>query len=148
MIRFAVVGVANTLIDVGLFWMLYAPLGLFAANLLSTSTGMVFSFLMNGQHTFGASQVTLRQAVLFLATNAFTMWLLQPLLMLLSHDYSSAPLILAKVVALAGSVVVNFVLYRYVVWPREGTRDRATGQPASRILVAPSASTASVPEAS
>ena len=79
-VGFALVGIVNTLIDVVLFWVLHAPLGIVAANFVSTSAGMTFSFLVNGRHSFGASQVTLRQALLFLATNAFTMWLLQPLL--------------------------------------------------------------------
>jgi putative flippase GtrA len=78
---------------------------------------MTFSFLVNGRHTFGASRVTVRQAVLFLGTNAFTMWLLQPVLIQAAYDVAQAPLMAAKVAALGGSVVANFLLYRYVVWP-------------------------------
>ena len=118
-IRFAAVGVANTAIDIVLFWVLNAPLGMVAANFLSTSAGMTFSFLVNGRHTFGSSQVTRRQAMLFLATNAVTMWLLQPALIATASHTFAAPLVVAKVVALGGSVVANFLLYRYVVWPRE-----------------------------
>jgi len=123
LIRFGTVGVANTAIDVALFWVLHAPLGIFAANFLSTSAGMTFSFLVNGRHTFGATRVTARQALLFLATNAFTMWLLQPLLMYAAFEVGAVPLMLAKVIALGGSVVGNFLLYRYVVWPRERVTD-------------------------
>jgi putative flippase GtrA len=119
LIRFGTVGVANTAIDVALFWVLHAPLGIFAANFLSTSAGMTFSFLVNGRLTFGASRLTARQALLFLATNAFTMWVLQPVLMYAAVQVAETPLMLAKVVALGGSVVGNFLLYRYVVWPRE-----------------------------
>lgn len=116
-VRFAAVGVANTAIDVVLFWMLQPTMGILAANFLSTSAGMTFSFLVNGRHTFGASRVTVRQAVLFLGTNAFTMWLLQPVLIQAAYDVAQAPLMAAKVAALGGSVVANFLLYRYVVWP-------------------------------
>ena len=123
LIRFGTVGVANTAIDVALFWVLHAPLGIFAANFLSTSAGMTFSFVVNGRHTFGATRVTARQALLFLATNAFTMWLLQPLLMYAAFEIGAVPLMLAKVIALGGSVVGNFLLYRYVVWPRERVTD-------------------------
>jgi putative flippase GtrA len=119
LIRFGTVGIANTAIDVALFWVLHAPFGILAANFLSTTAGMTFSFLINGRHTFGASRVTTRQALLFLATNALTMWLLQPVLMYATFEVAAAPLMLAKVVALGGSVVGNFLLYRYVVWPRE-----------------------------
>jgi putative flippase GtrA len=54
-VRFATVGAADTAIDVALFWMLQAPLGILCANVVSTSAGMVFSFLVNGRHTFGVS---------------------------------------------------------------------------------------------
>jgi putative flippase GtrA len=116
-VRFATVGAVNTAIDVALFWALQPALGILAANFWSTSAGMAFSFLVNGRHTFGASRVRLRQAVLFLGANAFSMWLLQPLLIHAAYEAAAAPLLLAKVVALGGSVVANFLLYRYVVWP-------------------------------
>lgn len=128
MLRFATVGVANTAIDVALFWLLHASLGVFVANFVSTSTGMTFSFLVNGRHTFGASRVTARQAVLFLATNASTMWVLQPALISAAHEMAPVPLMLAKLAALGGSVVVNFLLYRYVVWSQE-TRAAAPSAP-------------------
>jgi putative flippase GtrA len=117
-VRFCSVGVANTAIDVVLFWALAGPLGILAANFVSTSAGMAFSFLANGRHTFGASRLTLRQAVLFLATNGFTMWLLQPLVIATLHGHFSAPLMIAKLVSLGASVVSNFLLYRFVVWPQ------------------------------
>jgi putative flippase GtrA len=116
-VRFLVVGVCNTAIDLVLFWMLNAPLGIVLANFVSTSAGMTFSFLVNGRHTFGAARVTLRQAVLFVAANGATMWVLQPLLIHAVHDVATVPLMAAKVVALGGSVVANYLLYRYVVWP-------------------------------
>ena len=127
-VRFATVGIMNTTIDVVLFWVLHAPLGILAANFLSTSAGMTFSFLANGRHTFGASRVTVRQAALFLATNGFTMWLLQPLLIHAAYDVVAVPLMVAKVMALGGSVVANFLLYRYVVWPVRAGAPEARGR--------------------
>lgn len=118
-VRFAAIGVVNTAIDVVLFWVLHAPLGIVAANFVSTSAGMTFSFVANGRHTFGATRLTLRQALLFLGTNGLTMWVLQPLLIQAAYDLASAPLMAAKLVALSGSVVANFLLYRTVVWPLE-----------------------------
>jgi putative flippase GtrA len=136
LIRFGTVGVVNTAIDVALFWALHAPFGILAANFLSTTAGMTFSFLVNGRHTFGASRVNSRQALLFLAANAFTMWLLQPILMYCALDLVTAPLMLAKVVALGGSVVGNFLLYRYVVWPREPGPEPTQVRPAAARLPA------------
>lgn len=117
MVRFAGVGVLNTLIDVGLFWLLHPHLGITAANFVSTSAGMTFSFVVNGLFTFSSQRLTLRHALLFLATTGTTMWLLQPLVihgLLLVVD----PVIVAKVLAIGFSFVVNFAAYRYVVWPR------------------------------
>ncbi len=133
--RFLAVGICNTAIDVVLFWVLNAPLGITLANFVSTSAGMTFSFLVNGRHTFGASRVTVRQAVLFVASNGATMWLLQPLLIHAVHDVVSVPLMAAKVVALGGSVVANFLLYRYVVWPvsTASPEARGTGVGAGRL---------------
>ena len=129
--RFAVVGLANTAIDLLLFWVLHAPLGIVLANFVSTSTGMTFSFLVNGHHTFGAARVTVRQAVLFVAANGATMWVLQPVLIHATHDVVAVPLMIAKVVALGGSVVANFLLYRYVVWPERASESDAGGLAAS-----------------
>jgi putative flippase GtrA len=130
LVRFCTVGVANTVIDVVLFWALVAPLGILAANFVSTSAGMTFSFVLNGRHTFGASRLTMRQGFLFVATNGFTMWLLQPLLIATAHDVFATPLMFAKVISLGGSVVANFLLYRFVVWPRSSTtRTSRAGDP-------------------
>jgi putative flippase GtrA len=116
-VRFAKVGVANTAIDVALFWVLQPLVGILCANVVSTSAGMLFSFLVNGRHTFGATRLTGRQARAFLGSNALTMWLLQPLVIGGAHGLLGTPLLMAKVLALGGSVVANFLLYRYVVWP-------------------------------
>src|SRR3954465_13156382 len=72
-VRFLTVGVCNTAIDLVLFWMLNAPLGIVLANSVSTSAPLGFTFLVNGRHAFGAARVTLRQAVLFVASNGATM---------------------------------------------------------------------------
>jgi putative flippase GtrA len=119
--RFAVVGVVNTAIDVALFALLNAPLGVLVANFVSTSAGMTFSFLVNGRFTFEARRPTLRHAVLFVAANGSTMWVLQPLLITLAHDTLAAPMMVAKLAGLGVSVVANFLLYRYVVWPERAS---------------------------
>jgi putative flippase GtrA len=125
--RFAAVGLVNTAIDVALFAVLHAPLGIVAANFVSTSAGMTFSFLVNGRFTFGARRVALRDAVLFVAATGGTMWLLQPSLILLAHDLLAAPVMIAKVASLSVSVLANFLLYRYVVWPDRAAESAGGG---------------------
>lgn len=122
--RFAAVGVANTLIDIGLFMLLHDGIGIIGANFISTSAGMMFSFVVNGLFTFRADRLTLRHAVLFLATTGLTMWLVQPLVihgllgLLDGLDVDGDLLVLAvKVLAIGVSFALNFAAYRWVVWP-------------------------------
>lgn len=107
-----------------MFLLLHDRLGIVAANTVSTSAGMAFSFVVNGRFTFGAERLTPRHAALFLATTGTTMWLVQPLViegLLRAADavgtYPGAPLVLiAKLLAIGVCVLLNFAAYRYVVW--------------------------------
>ena len=71
--------------------------------------------------------MTLRQAVLFVGSNGVTMWVLQPLADPRGAERDRVPLMVAKVLALGGTVVANFLLYRYVVWPDRGLDGLAGG---------------------
>lgn len=117
----------NTLLDVGLFVLLHDRLGITLANLVSTSAGMTFSFVVNGLVTFRAGRLTLRHAALFLATTGTVMWLLQPLfihaLLALAgttglDDDASSVVLAVKLASVALSFCCNFAAYRWVVWPR------------------------------
>lgn len=96
------------------------------ANLVSTSAGMTLSFVANGLVTFRADRLTLRQAGLFLATTGTTMWLLQPLVITAVLQVVDV-LLLAKLAAIGGCLVVNFVAYRHVVWPSARSADTSAG---------------------
>lgn len=118
-LRFAGVGVVNTLLDLGLFLLLEDDLGIVLANVVSTSAGMTFSFVVNGLLTFRAGRLTLRHALLFLSTTGAVLWLVQPLVI---HALVGVvePLVLVKLLSIGFSFVANFVAYRYVVWPATG----------------------------
>lgn len=115
--RFAGVGVINTLIDVGLFLLLHDALGIVMANFVSTSAGMTFSFVVNGLVTFKAGRLTLRHALLFVSTTGLVMWVLQPLVI---HALLGVVdmLLVVKLLSIGVSIVANFAAYRYLVWPR------------------------------
>ena len=130
-LRFAAVGVCNTLIDAVLFVLLHTTLGITLANLVSSSAGMLFSFFVNGRFTFGAARPTVRHGLLFVATTGLVMWVAQPLLI---HGWlwvlEQAPELsvgsvatddvrigLAKLASIACCLVLNFLAYRFVVWP-------------------------------
>lgn len=91
-------------------------LGILLANFVSTSAGMTFSFVVNGLVTFRAGRLTLRHALLFLATTGVVMWALQPVVIHLLVDVIDEILVV-KVFSIGVSFVVNFLAYRYVVWP-------------------------------
>lgn len=113
--------------------LLHATLGITLANLVSSSAGMVFSFVVNGLFTFRSERLTLRHAVLFVGTTGVVMWVAQPLLI---HGWlwvlEQGPEVAvpgagaadvriwgAKLAAIACSLVLNFLAYRFVVWPVE-----------------------------
>ena len=93
-----------------------AGLGIVAANFVSTSAGMTFSFLVNGRFTFRAERPTLRSAMLFVATTGVTMWVLQPIVIHLVQQVVE-PMAVVKLLAIGASFVVNFLAYRHIVWP-------------------------------
>lgn len=124
--RFALVGVLNTAIDFTvLFVLVHLGLPVFGANLISTSAGMVFSFLVNRSFTFGfnGTKSVLLQVVQFVAITLVGLWLIQPLVMGLvgvalggSGLDASMRLLLGKAAATCVSLVWNFTLYQLVVF--------------------------------
>lgn len=106
----------NTAIDTGIFLLLHERLGIVLANLVSTSAGMTFSFVVNGLFTFRAEKLTIRHAVTFLATTGVTMWAVQPVAIHLLLGVTDQVLI-AKLGSIAICLVLNFLAYRLVVWP-------------------------------
>jgi putative flippase GtrA len=110
--RFATVGLLNTLLDVGLFWMLttLAGLPLIAANTMSYSAGVVNSFLWNKYWTFGdirQGDPIHRQFLSFviisiaaLGISATLVWLFVQIL----------PAMAAKLVSTAGTMIWNYVM--------------------------------------
>ena len=124
----------NTAIDTGLFLLLHHRLGggdtaLWTANLISTSAGMLFSFVVNGLVTFRAERLTVGHALRFLATTGTTMWVLQPLV-IAAAQHVLGVLLLAKLTAIGVSLVANFAAYRLWVWPQRDRVSPAAERPA------------------
>lgn len=120
-VRFAVVGVANTAIDFGLFAAFHDTLGITLANLVSTAAGMTFSFVVNGLFTFRTERLTVRQALTFLATTGTVLLVVQPVLIHLIAGVLPGGLpvdaeVAAKACSIGVVLVLNFLSYRYLVW--------------------------------
>lgn len=129
--RFLVVGVANTVIDMGVLVLLTRQgMGLFGANLISTTCGLVFSFLVNRKFTFhadGTKPVWL-QATQFTAVTLFGLWVLQPPIITGVQDLvapmdlqDDVALLVGKAAATAVTIVWNYVLYSRFVFRKSRT---------------------------
>ena len=143
-VRFLTVGVANTAIDMGLLWILTTQgVGLLGANLVSTSAGLIFSFLVNRRFTFrySGSKPMWRQIVEYFAITLVGLWLLQPPIIVFVQGLAEGwgieaqlALMVGKVAATVVTLVWNFFLYRSIVF-----RER----PAPVVTTSPSPSPAS-----
>jgi putative flippase GtrA len=122
-LRFGLVGVANTLLDLGVYTVLMlVGVPMVVANFISTSAGMALSFTLNRNFTFRAKAGDTRtQLILFFAVTATGLWIVQPLMItLLSGFFDGLPAVLAvagpKLAGLAFNLVWNFTWYSKLVF--------------------------------
>jgi putative flippase GtrA len=118
--RFAVIGVLNTAIDFGVFLLALAFLtsSLVGANVLAWTVAVTGSYVMNSFITFAAEsgrRLRLRAYAGFIGSglagliaNTATLLIAAKLLLL--------PVVLAKLLAIGVSFLVNFSLARFVVF--------------------------------
>jgi len=119
-ISFAIVGVVNTLIDLGAFLAFYQwiELPLVLCNVLAWAIAVSFSYTMNSFTTFGPEsghQLRLRDYLTFVASGIAGMIAATTTLKLLSLY---VPVLTAKLVSILVSFVVNFSLSHFVVFRR------------------------------
>ena len=125
-IKFGLVGIANTAVDLGCFWLLVAwgqvpPL---LANTLSYSLGIANSYLLNRIWTFGGTSFRQAPAAQFrrfvlvsligLGVSNAVLWTLAPVL----------PLLAAKLVSIAATFVWNFIASKRFVFDGDERRRR------------------------
>lgn len=125
-LRFGAVGIANTLIDFGLLFILrWFGMPVLAANFFSTSVAFTFSFIANKNYTFKTSGVNLRREVTsFLVVSLVAAWIIQPIviyicLRILEPLDDSASLLIAKVIAVGAAIVWNYILYSRIVFKKK-----------------------------
>ncbi len=126
-IRYLFVGGFNTLLDFALLFGLVA-LGLdkIPANYISTTIAMVISFFLNKDFTFKVEgKATRKQFALFLIVTAIGLWVIQPIVILISTAFldgsgmnESVILFIAKVIATIASLIWNFLLYSKLVFKK------------------------------
>jgi len=128
LLRFGAVGGINTVIDFSLLFLLRS-LGLPAvgANIISSTTAFIFSFVANKKYTFKSSGTNLkRELFLFTAVTLFGLWVLQSGVIWLvtpileaSGLHSSVALFFAKLLATIVSLSWNYILYSRVVFVKD-----------------------------
>jgi putative flippase GtrA len=128
-LSFGMVGVVNTILDFGMFWLFAWKLGLplVGANTLSWIIAVSCSYVMNSLFTFAAEsgrRLTWRSYATFvisgiagLVANTATL-IIAAKLAPLAVASPSAQLAVAKACAVLASFVVNFSLSHFVVFRR------------------------------
>lgn len=130
-IRFVIVGTSNTLIDVSIYTFLQlAGLPLIISNIISTSSGLVFSYFANHTYTFKLNtRKHPRQFMLFVIITLIGLWLIQPTVILLVTDHVHAImqiyrlphvvfLILPKIIATCLTLVWNYCWYNFYIFKK------------------------------
>ena len=127
---FSIIGGINTVLDFIILFVL-ASLGvkIFIANIFSTGTTFIISFLMNKKITFKSvsnnKKELIREMVLFIIVTLFGLWVIQNIVIstampifenLLKNKQMS--LLLSKLIATIFSLIWNFILYKKVVFKK------------------------------
>jgi putative flippase GtrA len=126
-ISFAFVGVINTAIDFSVFWTTakFLMWPLVPANILAWLVAVTFSYMMNSFTTFGPESgrvLRWRDYLTFAASGVAGMGSSTATLFALSYVM---PLLVAKLLSIAVSFVVNFLLSHFVVFRVRRPRENA-----------------------
>ena len=127
---FSVIGGINTALDfIILFVLASFGVKIFIANIFSTGTTFIISFLMNKKITFKSvsnnKKELIREMVLFIFVTLFGLWVIQNTVIsttmpifenLLKNKRIS--LLLSKLIATVFSLIWNFILYKKVVFKK------------------------------
>lgn len=129
--RFIAVGTVNTAVDLAIYTgLVLLGVGVVPANLVSTTCGLVVSFLLNRSFVFRATRSArwtskLRQLGLFLLTTGFGLWVLQPLVIVAvsallapASPVTAVAIVVPKLAATCVTLVWNYALYSLVVFAR------------------------------
>ena len=113
---FAAIGALNTAVDVTIYALLiWLTVPLLLAVIISTTAGMVCSYVLNRRFTFKTNR---QPIVRFICITITSLWILQPvviwLLIQLLGITNTLGLSMAKLAATSISLMWNFVWYRIV----------------------------------
>ena len=121
-LKFNIVGISNTLIDMGVFWLLTEPaigIGLYdvIANIISYSCGIINSYVWNSSWTFRKERKrTKLEMLLFLTVNLVSLAVSTGVIYLCGELIGIESKIVCKLIAVAVSFTVNFIGNKLIVF--------------------------------
>ena len=127
LLRFGLVGGANTALDFGLlFAFTFIGIPVAVANIMSTGLSFVFSFFANKKYTFKTTDTNVaREMILFVIVTLTGLWVLQTIIIAVLHDPLSAiiknidiALLVAKLLATVASLTWNYIFYSKLVFKK------------------------------
>ena len=91
MIRFGLVGIANTAVDTSLFVLFrFAGISLLIANIFSTSVALTLSLFLNSRYTFNKAKLIRKNVLVYFIVTLSGVWILQPVVIKLITTVNNA----------------------------------------------------------
>ena len=120
-IIFALVGVINTGVDFGVFSLAFLLINtnVIIPQIFGYVAGLACSFFLNKHFTFRSKTNSMRQAILFLAVNIFTLSVSLIAMHLLSNVIGIQEHIAKLFFVTPLTMVLNFLGYRFIVFPKK-----------------------------
>ena len=127
LLRFGIVGGANTALDFGLLFVFkFIGIPVEIANIMSTGLAFIFSFFANKKYTFKTTDTNvIREMLLFVIVTLTGLWGLQTLIITLTHNpltqlmgNTDVALLVAKLLATVASLTWNYLFYSKLVFKK------------------------------
>ena len=127
LLRFGIVGGANTALDFGLLFVFkFIGIPVEIANIMSTGLAFIFSFFANKKYTFKTTNTNvIREMILFVIVTLTGLWGLQTIIITVAHNpltlvigNSDVALLVAKLLATIASLTWNYLFYSKLVFKK------------------------------
>lgn len=115
LILYGIIGTCTATLDFLIFTGLtrYTDIYYLVANVISCSTGLLCSFLLNRKYNFKVTDHTLRRMVIFFSVGIFGLFLSSVILHFCIDNLQLGELV-SKLISIAIVVIIQFILNKYV----------------------------------
>ncbi len=117
MVRFALVGLSNTLLTLVVIFTLTSifKLGYVLANGIGYTCGLINSFVLNKIFTFRSKEYFLREAVFFIGVH-IVCYLVQLGVLVVLREAMEVPVSIAQLLAMGVYTAINFFLNKFITF--------------------------------